>query len=262
MINEGELVIVYFDEKSEFLLEVKKQINFSTQYGIIRLADLIGQDYGAEFMTHLNKPFYLLRPALSDLMMKVKRKTTIIYPKDAGILILKTAIGPGSKVIEIGTGSGAMTILLANTIRPDGRVFTFERRSEFLENARKNVTRVGLEAYVEFNLADVGKDGLNQTGVAAVFIDVPEPWTVIAPARQALMAGHHLVSLSPNIEQIRKTKETLEANSFKRIEVIEVLVREILVRHTGTRPSERAITHTAYLLFAQKVNAAQSVLSL
>jgi len=252
MIKEGDLVIIYFDEKSEFLLEIKKTINFSTHRGNIKLVDLIGQDYGSELKTHLGKPFHLLKPSTSDLMMKVRRKTTIIYPKDAGLMILKTCIGPGSKIIEIGTGSGAMTILLANIIRPEGKVYTYERRSEFLENAKKNIERIGLESYVEFFLGDVEKEGLNQEGVDAVFIDVPEPWTVIAHARKALAGGHHLVSLSPNVEQIKKTKETLEIENFQRIEVCEVLVRDLLVRHTGTRPRERAITHTAYLLVAQK----------
>lgn len=261
MVNEGDLVIVYFDEESEFMLEAKKGVNFSTHEGTIRLADLVGQEYGAALKTHLGKFFYLLKPSTSDLMMKVKRLTTIVYPKDAGFMLLKTAIGPGSEVVEIGTGSGAMTILLANTVRPKGTVHTYERRVEFVENSRRNVRRCGLGDVVQFYQADAALEGVKQHNVDAVFIDIPEPWSVIAAAREALAGGHHLVSLSPNIEQIRRTKETLDVLSFKRTEVCEIAVREMLVRRTGTRPRERSITHTAYLLFSQKASAASEVVA-
>jgi len=256
MVKEGDLVIIYFDEKSEFLLEVRKMLSFSTHCGNIKLADLVGQDYGAEMKTHLGKPYYLMRPSIFDLMMKVRRQTTIIYPKDAGLMLLKTAVGPGSQVVEIGTGSGAMTIALANAVRPQGTVYTYERRLEFVENSKRNVGRCGLAEYVRFRHADVAADGINEKNVDAVFIDVPEPWAVIGAAAGALASGHHLVSLSPNIEQIKKTKETLEARNFRRIEICEILVREMLLRHTGTRPRERSITHTAYLVFAQKTTPA------
>ncbi|MEO0226398.1 MAG: tRNA (adenine-N1)-methyltransferase, partial [candidate division WOR-3 bacterium] len=247
---------IYFDEKSEYLLEIKRGLTFSTHQGNIKLDEIIGQRFGAELKTHLNKPFYLLKPSIADLMMKVRRQTTIVYPKDAGMMVLKTAIGPGSKVIEIGTGSGALTLLLARMVQPDGKIYTYERRSEFIEVSKKNLTRCGLSDYVEFILSDVAKEGLKHKEVDAIFIDIPEPWTVIEPASIALAGGHHLVSLSPNIEQIKKTKEILEIKNFKRIETSEIMMREILIRHTGTRPRERSITHTAYLLFAQKTGIA------
>jgi tRNA A58 N-methylase Trm61 len=44
----------------------------------------------------------------------------------------------------------------------------------------------------------------------------------------------------------------LELEGFVRIKVLEILERELLVRITGTRPTERMISHTAYLVFAQK----------
>lgn len=252
MVKQGDLVIIYFDEKSEFLLEIKAMGSFSTHHGNILLADLIGQEYGAEMKTHLGKSYYLLRPSTFDLMMKVRRQTTIIYPKDAGLMLLKTAVGPGSHVVEIGTGSGAMTIVLANAVRPHGTVHTYERRREFMENSKRNVERCRLAEYVEFRCADPAADGIVEKNVDAVFIDVPEPWSVIGAAAGALAGGHHLVSLSPNIEQIKMTKETLEARDFRRIDICEVLVRKMLLRHTGTRPCERSITHTAYLVFAQR----------
>ena len=201
----------------------------------------------------LGKDFYCLKPSTADLMMKVRRTTTIVYPKDLGYLMLETAVGPGSRVIETGTGSGALTMVLAKFVAPDGMVYSYERREDFIENARKNIERVGYADTVEFACVDVAEKGFNQTDIDAIFIDVPEPWAVVPKAAAALKGGHHLVSWSPNVEQVKRTIEALEACNFKRIKVKEIIEREMLVRLQGVRPRERGITHTAYLLSAQRI---------
>jgi tRNA (adenine57-N1/adenine58-N1)-methyltransferase len=188
-------------------------------------------------------------------MMKVRRTTTIVYPKDLGYLLLETAVGPGSRVIELGTGSGALTLVLAKLVAPDGVVYSYDRREDFIENARKNIERVGYAHNVEFSCVDVADKGFSHTDVDAVFIDVPEPWAIVPKASEALKGGHHLVSWSPNVEQVKRTIETLESNNFKRIKVKEIIERELLVRLQGVRPRERGITHTAYLIRAQKIIA-------
>jgi len=172
-------------------------------------------------------------------------------------LLLETAVGPGSRVIELGTGSGALALVLAKLVSPAGKVYSYERREEFLENARKNLERAGYGANVEFSCADPAQSGFSQRDVDAVFIDVPEPWQIIPRAADALKGGHHLVSWSPNVEQVRRTVDALEANNFTCIRTKEMIERELLVRQQGSRPRERGITHTAYLTRAQKVLAVE-----
>jgi tRNA (adenine57-N1/adenine58-N1)-methyltransferase len=100
---------------------------------------------------------------------------------------------------------------------------------------------------------DVAQQGFEQEEVDAIFIDVPEPWAIVPKAVEALKGGHHLVSWSPNVEQVKRTIEALEAHRFQRIKVKEINEREMLVRLQGVRPRERGITHTAYLVKAQKI---------
>ena len=190
-------------------------------------------------------------------MMKVKRTTTIVYPKDLGYLMLETTVGPGSRVIELGTGSGALTMVLAIFVAPDGIVYSYDRREDFIVNARKNIERVGYANNVEFICADAALQGFDQKEVDAIFIDVPEPWTIVPKAVEVLKGGHHLVSWSPNVEQVKRTIEVLQAHRFQRIKVKEINEREMLVRLQGVRPRERGITHTAYLIRAQKIIAPQ-----
>jgi tRNA (adenine57-N1/adenine58-N1)-methyltransferase len=254
MLRPADLVLLYNGERASYLLTLPESGTFSTHKGNIDLGAILTKDYGDAIKSHTGNVFYILKPTLADLAIKVRRTTTIVYSKDAGMMLLRTVVFPGAKVIEVGTGSGALTTILANFVRPEGKVYSYEVRNEFSENARANVKRFGLESWVEFFVQDVEKQGFLQKEVDAVFIDLPEPWGAINWAHQALKGGHCIVSLSPTVEQIKKTKSVLELEGFTRIRVVELLERELLVRFSGTRPIERMVSHTAYLIFAQKIN--------
>ncbi len=254
IIEPGSLVLIFLDNRRQYLVQIKEDLVFSTDLGNIKLSEVIGNRFGYVGKTHLGKPFYCLMPSTADLMFKVKRKTTIVYPKDLGYLLLETAIGPGSSVIEIGTGSGALTLVLARFVAPDGVVYSYERRQDFIENAKENVRRAGFINNVRFFCQDVAIDGVLQKDVDAVFVDVPEPWDVIEKARFGLKSGRHIVSWSPNVEQVKRTVEALKNNNFTRIKICEITERELLVRTQGVRPKERGITHTAYLIRASLIN--------
>jgi tRNA (adenine57-N1/adenine58-N1)-methyltransferase len=252
-ICPGDLVFIYLDTKRQFLVQAAHGLKLSSDLGNMELNAIIGEEFGYCGETHLGHKFYCLRPSTADLMFKVKRKTTIVYPKDLGYMLIETAVGPGSRVIDIGTGSGALTMVLAKIVAPDGMVYSYERREEFMENAKKNIERCRCTENVTFYCRDAAVQGFDDIAVDAVFIDVPEPWTIIPSAASVLKGGHHLVSWSPNIEQVKRTIDALKENEFIRIRVSEVMERDLLVRQQGVRPRERGITHTAYLLRAQKV---------
>jgi tRNA (adenine57-N1/adenine58-N1)-methyltransferase len=252
-IEVGDLVLIYLDEKRQFLVQITPHLKMSTDHGDLDLSTIIGKPFGYIGTTHLGKEFYCLKPSTADVMFKVKRTTTVIYPKDLGYLLLETAVGPGSQVIEVGTGSGVLTLALAKFVAPNGIVYSYERRREFIDNAKKNIERAGYVDLVQFHCSDVAHDDFLQKDVDAVFIDVPEPWEIIPQATAALKGGHYVVSWSPNVEQVKRTVTTLKEHAFIRIRVNEILERELLVRQQGIRPRERGITFTTYLIRAQKV---------
>ncbi|HTW91217.1 MAG TPA: tRNA (adenine-N1)-methyltransferase [bacterium] len=254
MIQLGDNVILYHSDRMNYLVTVQAKGSFSTHRGQLPFDQIAGREFGDSVRTHLGFLFHLLKPGLSDLAMKVRRATTIVYPKDVGAMLVSAAIFPGARVIEVGSGSGALTIYLANFVRPDGRVYSYERRPEFSANARANVEKYGLSPYCEFFVRDPEQEGFEQKEMDAVFLDVPEPWTLVAPAHKSLKGGHTLVSISPTVEQVRKTVSAMEMQGFARIHVKEILEREILVRTTGIRPADRMVAHTVYLIFGNKVN--------
>ncbi len=251
-IKKGEnILILSEDERFEKIIKYEALKEIHTHLGKISLPKNLR--YGEKLLSSKNKTFYVLKPSLSDMMTKIKRKTTIIYPKDAGFIILELGIKSGSRVCEVGTGSGAFLTLLSSVVGSKGKVYTFEKREDFFHLAKKNLENYGLLKNIEFNLKDVEKEGFPEIKVDAVFIDVPEPWKLIKFVPQILKPGSALGSLSPNIEQIQKTREEMKRNGFVRIRVYEILLREIMIREVGTRPKEFGILHTGYLIFGNLI---------
>ncbi len=247
----GDVVLLYAEEDdSLFYLEYRPGKRKSTHLGDVVLPPKAR--FGMPLVSNTGVRFYLLPPSTADLALRVRRKTNIIYPKDAGLILLETGIQAGSRVVEVGTGSGALTLVLARAVGPEGRVYTFERRQDLLENARKNVERVGLTDRVQFHLLDPARQGFGVTEADAVIVDVPEPWTLVAAAFDALKGGGSWASLSPTVDQVDLTVRFLRGR-FTRIRTVEVLLREMLVREGRIRPRERMVSHTGYLTFAQKV---------
>jgi tRNA (adenine57-N1/adenine58-N1)-methyltransferase len=179
------------------------------------------------------------------------RKTQITYPKDIALIIMFSGIGPGSRVVEAGTGTGALTSALAFHVKPTGRVYSYEVRAEFIETALKNLKRAGLDEYVEIKNQDITL-GINEKEVDAVMLDMATPWLVVPHAYSALKGSGSLVSFSPTIDQVVKTVENLKKNGFVDIETVECLLRRMQVVRGKTRPETLMTAHTGYITFARK----------
>jgi tRNA (adenine57-N1/adenine58-N1)-methyltransferase len=190
---------------------------------------------------------------MEDLMMKASRESGIIYPKDAALLIMKAGIHSGSKVMEIGTGSGSLTMALAQAVAPNGHVFSYDRREDLPKNAYKNIQRAGLSGFVTFCQRQA-MDPFAEKDFDAVTLDIPQPWEEVAVVKQALKPGGRLVSLNPTFNQIEKMAEALREQGFILVEARELLEREILARAGKTRPVQRMIGHTEFMLFAVKTS--------
>lgn len=250
MVNRGDLIFLYNDDKRNFLVKAEEK-TLHTDKGFLKVESLIGKKFGEKVETNLGISFYILRPYLHELIMKVRRKTQIVYPKDIGIILTRSNIFPGAKVIESGIGSGALTTALANFVRPDGRVYSYERNEEFLNNARKNLEKNGLIQWVELKHQEIS-DEFDQKDADFVMIDIGSPWELIDAAYKSLKGGCRLATICPTFEQLSKTVFNLQDKGFVNIESMEVLLRRILVRRGKTRPEQRMPSHTGWLVFATK----------
>jgi tRNA (adenine57-N1/adenine58-N1)-methyltransferase len=251
-IAEGDYILLYLTQRKTYLIKVEAGKSFHTHKGFIKFDDFIGKDYGSSVQSSLGVDFIALKPLLRDYIMKSMRKTQITYPKDVALIVMFSGIGPGSRVVEAGTGTGALTTALAHYVKPDGHVYSYEIREEFLETAEKNLKRAGLMDFVEFKNKDI-TEGIDESDVDAVILDLATPWLVVPHAYYALKSCGTIVSFSPTIDQVVKTVEALNENSFVDTESIECLMRGMQVERGKTRPQTFMTGHTGYITFARKV---------
>ena len=251
MIKQGDLIFLYHDEKRNFLIKVEEK-TLHTDKGFLKVHSFIGKKFGEKVETNLGIHFYILRPYLYEMIMKVRRKTQIMYPKDIGMILTRGNIFPGAKVIESGIGSGGLTTALANFVRPTGRVYSYERNEEFLNNAKKNLEKNGLSEWVEFKHQEI-TDEFDEKDADFIMIDIGSPWDLIDAAYKSLKGGSRLATICPTFEQLTRTVFTLEEKGFINIETMEILLRKILVRRGKTRPEQRMPSHTGWLVFATKI---------
>lgn len=257
-VKENDLIFLILDNKRRWLVQVKAGGSFHTHRGIIEFDEIIGKNYGTVIFS---KPyetqgykFFVLKPMPSDYVLHMTRKTQIIYPEDAGLILLYSGIGPGSRVIEAGCGSGALTCILGNYVRPSGHIFSFDIREKSLKNARKNVERAKLENFVSIELGNIITDDLNLKDVDSVVLDLAEPWNAIEKVMSYLKLSGTFVSFSPTIEQVKKTTFALRDNNFIEINTYELIKRKIQVKKNATRPEGRMVGHSGYLTFGRKIN--------
>ena len=233
------------------MVGVRSGKRFHCSEGYVDIGDLVGREYGCIIQSNTGVRMSVHRPLLMDLLSKVKRVTQIVYPKDIGYMLIQSCVGPGSRVLEAGTGTGVLTATLAFYVRPTGRVYSYDINQEYLDAAHYTLERLGLREYVELKKGDVSKE-IEETGLDAVFLDVPEPWKAVENAWKALKPSGRLLSLSPTIEQIVETVETLRTRGFDDVSCVELLMRNLRVKRGMTRPEFLMHGHTAYIVSARK----------
>jgi len=250
----GETVLLIEPQKNRtYMIDLLEGSKHHTHQGSIEHSDIEGREEGEEVKSNTGCSFLVFRPRVTDRMLKVRRKTQIVYPKDAGWLIMALDLFPGARIIEMGIGSGAFTILMAQLVGEEGKIFSFDRREDFMDNALTNISRSGYENRVKAEILNAGEP-FPVDNVDAVFLDLPNPWAAIPAAYSALAPGRPLALIVPNAEQLKEAVKCLNDNGFSAAESIELLERKMLVRQKeGVRPLERMVGFTGYLVTARKM---------
>lgn len=229
-----------------------------THRGTLNFDELIGKPWGSEVLSHNGSTFFLFRPAIADLIKEIPRNTQIMYPKDIGYTLIKMGIGPGSKVIEAGTGSGALTIAFAWAVGPTGKVFSYEKREEMHNLARKNLHRIGLSERVELKLGDI-EDGFEESEVDAIFLDLPNPYDYLYNVSQALILGGSFGCILPTMNQVERLLRAMSQNDFVSPDICEILLRYYKPVANRLRPTDRMVAHTGYLVYSRPIMPAPKI---
>ncbi len=251
IIKEGDDVLLWLKTHKDYLIKAEKGKSFHTHKGFINFDDVIGKEYGSRIPSSLGIEFVVLKPLIRDYIMKSSRQTQITYPKDIALIMMFSGISPGSRVVEAGTGTGALTIALAHCVKPYGKIYSYDIRAEFQKTAERNLRRAGVLDVVELKSKDVTV-GIDETDVDAVILDLAVPWLVVPHAYRALKAAGTLVSFSPTIDQVVRTYEALKDESFIENETVECMMRGMQTDRGKTRPHTLMTGHSGYITYGRK----------
>jgi tRNA (adenine57-N1/adenine58-N1)-methyltransferase len=178
---------------------------------------------------------------------RLKRSPQVILPKDIGIIIAYTGVNKNSRCLDAGTGSGWLAVSLAKICK---EVVSYDVREDFIKIAEKNKMMENLDNLTIKN-GDFTKK-IDEKDFDVVTLDMPNSDKAIKNSYKALKNEGYIVGYLPQMEQVKKFVDTLEKNNFKDINTMEVIMRDMLVRKEGMRPSTKGVWHTAYLVFAEK----------
>ena len=233
-----------------------------THKGWIVHAELIGLPEGSVVETSAGLRFTAFKPLLADYVLSMPRGATIVYPKDAALILGFADIYPGARVLEAGVGSGALTISLLRAVGPGGHVHSVERRDEFAENAQSNVTNYfgDRPSNWELTLGSLQDQSFNES-FDRVILDMLAPWECIALAAEVLRPGGVFLAYVATTTQLSETAEALKNDgSFTEPESSESLVRGWHHEGLAVRPQHRMIGHTGFLIQSRRMAPGVQVL--
>lgn len=234
---------------------------FHTSKGGIDHDDLIGRSEGVVVVSSKGTPYLAQRPLLSDFVLSMPRGATVVYPKDAALIVGFADVYPGARVVEAGAGSGALTCSLLRAVGEGGSVRSFERRADFAEIAAANVEaffgRRPEQWRIEVgDLSAIGANGSESDRASAdrVVLDMVAPWECVPSVAWLLRPGGVLCVYVATTTQLSRVVETLRADGrWTEPEASETLVRGWHVEGLAVRPSHRMVGHTGFLVVCRRL---------
>ena len=246
-------VVVFKYNQTKYLSVITKDQEFVTQNGVINFNDI--NSLPSIVKTNKNIEYQVYVPSFDEFILLMKRGPQIIYPKDMGTILIAGNINKYSKILEIGTGSGALTLFLSLLLSSHGELFSLDESRKNQLRAKKTIDRFTSSISFEDKVVDVNyinsklsefKFNEIESEIDTIITDVPEPWEFFQLNK--INKNIIWVSYLPSISQVEKTVNVLNENNFTNIKVTETLNREWIVNKKILRPKNEMVGHTGFVV--------------
>lgn len=239
----GRDVVIF--KKKEYYLEAADK-DFSTEYGVVKKQDLAAK---GKISSSTGKEFFVFDSCFIDDYKHIKRLPQIIPRKDIGFIIAETGLGKDSIVVDAGSGSGGLALMLANIVKT---IFSYEIKKEHFDIVVENACKLGLKNIVVKNKSIY--DNIDEHDVDVIVLDLPEPWLAVKNCVNALKHGGFIVNYSPTVPQIIDFMAEIEKHDeLFYLKTVELMLREWDVDKRKVRPKSKMMGHSGFLSFVRRL---------
>ena len=253
---DNQLVVINTPKNNKFLAVVDMKKEFTTNEGNFKFSQINNIPTLVKTSTGIN--FKIYKPTYKEFVLLMKRGPQIIYPKDVAQIVLESNIHNSSKVLEIGSGSGALTLYLYTLLKNTGVLYSLDSSNINQRRADKTISRYISTlsdenndiTFINEELVNFDYKTLNQN-IDAIISDVPEPWEFFT--NNKIENSISWVSYLPSITQVMRMNDVLKEQQFQDIEIKEVILRDWIVDEKIVRPSNKLVSHTGFLISAKYI---------
>lgn len=258
-VSLDNTVVVLKNNKHKHLAVLKDDQEFVSQNGVIKFNDI--RDLPSTVTSSKNHEYYVYIPSFDEFILLMKRGPQIIYPKDIGAILIAGNISKNSNILEIGTGSGALTLYLNLILDKKSQLFTLDENEKNQRRAQKTIERFVASSKIN-NLVDVNYINSKLSAFAfndladkvdTIITDIPEPWEFFL--KNEIKQNLNWVSYLPSISQVEKIVTKLRENNFVNIKITETLNREWIVEKKIVRPKNEMVGHTGFVVGARYLSS-------
>lgn len=251
----GERILLVDQRGRRYLVKLQPGQIWHSHGGTLPHDLVLGSPEGTLVHSASGMVFRCFRPRMADFVLKMPRGAQVVYPKDVGAILVEADVFPGARVLEAGTGSGALTLALCRATGPEGRVLSYELRPEFRTKAAENIEAFfgKIPPWLELREGDVRDVGATGEVFDRAIFDLPEPWGVLDALRTALAPGGIVCGYLPTTIQVQQFVLALEEQGFEHVETIEILRRSWHVTGRSVRPDHRMVGHTGFLTLGRRL---------
>ncbi len=253
----GDLVQLIDAKGNKYTITLKADDIFHSHRGQLTHNDMIGRTEGIIIRSDRAISYQVLRPALDDYVLSMPRGAAVVYPKDAARIVGLADIGEGSRVLEAGVGSGALSCSLLRSAGITGSVLSIERREDFAEIATENVCRWfgGFPQSWQVRVEDFTDSDPDGGSFDSVVLDMLAPWECLDVVERALRPGGALVCYVATTTQLSRLVETIRVrNVWTEPRAEESLLRTWHLDGLSVRPDHKMNGHTGFLIATRLMN--------